>query len=1286
ADPAALRARVDALTPPADAASRWTLLRSVTHRIERDGRQTIVERRVILVRDAAGAGELRLQMTWDPTYQAPPTLRARVIDRRGTVRIARDAAAGDKGDARDVEHLETSLIYQPRRIEREPRGPRRTRVMPVGALEIGDLIEQQIVLRDQRPSPFGALGTAGAHALVERAPVRHSRVTFDIERGVPLRYGVRLVEDLAPRRAQRDGRLQLIFDARDLAPAAPEPSMPDHLPRTPSIAYGTGESWATIADALATTIDQALDAPDAAAALDALRAEADRRAARADSSAAADDAVADDETLDAIAPVPPPDRIDHLLAAVRAAVAFDGRGVDARPTPRDPAAVIASGTGSSLDLAVVTAGLLRAEGRRSAVVLLRYGDGGDLESGLPGFDGHFNHAVVRLDAADGGAPRWLDPSHAFARAGDLPALVQGRLGLALTAAPAGDEDRRRVRPQRTPSASSRDNRSVEIRTIRFADAFGSGAVAESSAYHGAAERQQRVYTAGTPDAARRDGYRTYLQASYLAEGEPTRLDETAPDELGQRFRIELAIDGAARVSTDLREAAIAVPLSMLASALPPALLDDDAPRARQHDFVYRDPFVVVWHYRIVPPADFVFSGSLAPVERQIGTARLRERYNLRSDGSLDATFHFDSGHRRLRAAEFITTRDALRAFLAEPPRVLRFVHVARQARSAGDAAAAMRQHRTILERLAASGDVDVPQRAMARVRYALDLLAVGLGDAARAQIAQAAALGSPDAPLPEPIAAMVDWARGSILQHDALGRSFGPGSDLAAARGAVDDALAHDPSLLLAQVERAFLLEHGPDGARFGPGADLDAAIAHYRTWRQTHGPGRLDDNLMALLLHTGRWTELEPLVRSAPPGIARAVVASAVAAVRRGPEAAQLTASRAGSEVGTPARILNSAAGLLVRARRYAPASALLERASSGLNDPDATMARAALLRGTRRLAVPLAPALDDPDAALRRLLAVLADGAPIDRLEPLVHPSVSADPARAPLADLLDAVRALPVEGFGDLPPSVRLDMLGGALRTEVVGDTERGWWVDGRAQLGGRSFSLRAFFLPDPSGPRLVAFGSPSVFLGRWLLGQLGDGGDLDTLRQWLDWSHEMVSADAAPPTAAPVDRSPFLQLWRVGRGAGGESAKQAAAALALEDRFGDDASAMRRDGRDDAIDRAVDQRIQEAFYQAAGQGQDGVRRLALERALLTLHVVSGRSAQADTLGSDLMRRAPDGRWPFWLRARAVADAGAWDGLALLAATRLADLAARADAGDDVPAALLRDAHRAIAQGAI
>ncbi|MEM7586384.1 MAG: DUF3857 domain-containing transglutaminase family protein [Acidobacteriota bacterium] len=601
---------VSELEPPS--ADVELLLRDDTFRFDREGKMTHTRRWVYRILTPQGLdGWSVSEAAWSPWHQNRPELRARIVTSAGQEHRLSPASILELDASRADLGGARQLI----------RGPLR--------VTVGAIVEEVMVLEDREP--YFSAGVSAKHLLVMPVPIRRGRLTLEAPVDLPLRFGVRGAAGLEPRRELVDDQVRLVFEVSDVASAKPvETGLPPTEPRYPHVAFSTAESWAKVAGAYAERVDGQIAGNVGEQVLERL---AGRRSG---------------------AQV---ERVEELLRSLRRSVEY--RPVELGATAADPTpplTTLSRGYGDSKDLAAVLVAALRSEGIPAYVALQRAGYGMDLDPGLPGL-GRFNHALVYLPASE---PVWLDPGDRFSRAGELASDRQGRW--TLVASPNTHD------LIRTPVADSQDNRSETTIEI-FMAKDGPARIVETSVHYGAAERRQRLVSAGIDADERRLGYEAYVKAAYRAEALGA-VEETALEDLTAPFRLELEARRAGRAWTSQSEAAVAIDLSYLISSLPRELLVTGA-EARQRSFVFHEPSSAQWHYRIHPPPGMRLRTLPPDAVWQLGAGRLARSVRHDAKGvTVEVTL--DSGPRELDAGQFRDTHQAVQRLLAEEVLVLWF--------------------------------------------------------------------------------------------------------------------------------------------------------------------------------------------------------------------------------------------------------------------------------------------------------------------------------------------------------------------------------------------------------------------------------------------------------------------------------------------------------------------------------------------------------------------------------------------------------------------------------------
>ena len=739
--------------------------------------------------------------SWSPWYHDRPQVDARVIAKDGTVHRL-DPRSFGAADAED----EPDMFSDTRILSR-----------PLPAVAPGAVVEQTITYREK--NPLYAAGVSERHQFGRWVETRQSRLTIDYPSTLGLRMVNRTTPAIQPRRTDENGVTHLVFET------GPRPALersewylPTDVTEASYVAWSTGKSWQEVATRYAEIVDQKIGDGSAVARI----------------------------TAKAVGDAKDPREIAARLVAV---IARDIRyaGVEfgeGSIMPRTPTETLTNKYGDCKDKATLLVAMLRQAGVPAHAALLRSGVGYDVEPDLPGL-GHFNHVIV---VTTGENPIWIDPTDEFARAGELPDSDQGRRALiarsdtvALTPTPLGD--------------SSSDHL-VERREFLLAE-DGKAFVTETTDYSGSGERSIRRYYTGVDRKRAGEELENYAEQVYLSK-KLAKWELSDSHDLAKPFRIHLAMDEASRGTTAAGEAAVGIFFSRMIGELPAELRREDDPekkddedekkKIRRNDYLFAKPHVLDVHYKMVPPPGYVVR-VLPPAETlKLGTATLTKKYTAQDDGTVLADFRFDSGPRRITAAQFEELRLAAVKLDNEKPFLFYFDQVGRKHLDAGEVGKAVAEFR----RLALLH----PKEALHHDDIARALLAGGFGSAARAAARQAIAV--------EPKSAKAHATLGNVLASDLLGRPFRKGVDLPGAVAAYRKAKELDPKDGTVRAELAFLLEHAPDGTRFGTGASLDQAAQEYvdmKTDIEEANAAYIDRELMLLYSSTSRWDDLRKLL-----------------------------------------------------------------------------------------------------------------------------------------------------------------------------------------------------------------------------------------------------------------------------------------------------------------------------------------------------------------------------------------------------------------------------------------
>jgi predicted Zn-dependent protease len=1164
AAPGALLKSAAAISVPGGA-EVLMLLQEARYRFDAAGREAFELRRVFKVISSVGASNWgTASIGWSPWYQQAPKIRARVITSDG------------KPHDLDPKTIEVLAADQ---NDSQMLNDRRSMRAALPAMVAGAVVEELFTLQDQTPQLEGGLVDYQPVGL-QGMRVERQRVMVSAPASVPLKTAVHLVPGLHAVEARHDGTVELTFDIGPMDPVEPAPpGLPTDQPAHPAIVFSTGASWAAVAAGYAKLVEPQRIADAALKAL--VRETLGAGATGKGGFVSAASAVGRDEI------------IAKLLDRVQRDVRYTGVELgEASIVPRAPAEVLARHYGDCKDKALLLVALLNEAGIAARLALLRATFETDVDPSLPGF-GLFNHAIVFVP---GPRPLWIDATARFTPVGTLPLGDQGRLALVIAPGTRA--------LARTPSAGPEENRVIETREIRLPD-VGKARVVETTELWGAPAERYRAGYADLDPKKIKEGLEKYARDTYQADTlQSHQLSD--PYALAGAFRLQFEAANAGFAEVYDSGASILLPCGALLSRLPEdlrAAKDDAAPdketKKRTADYWLDEPFVHEWRYRLIPPAGMAARQIPEGESIPLGPARLTKSFSRGADGTVQATFRFDTIKGRYTAAEAEAMRQAIGKLFKGDATVIRFEQLGVAHLEAGRVTAAIGEFRRLR-------DLD-PKKAIHRARLARALLAAGQGEAARSEIRAAVALDP-------------KWARayaieGWILQHDLLGRRFKPGCDLAGAEAAYRQAKAFDPGDSNARADLAILYEMSPAGEQRGPQARLAEAVTEWRALPDKELE-RFRDNLMLDLVTLERWADLRALARPWPSTPVRDAALLAALAAEKGAGAALTEAPRLVADSGPRVTALQTAAIYLMGRRRYPEAAALAAEASNG-RGPEARALAELLSRTHRRETVKLTePA---PDAAARAFVVeglMAVHERSIARLKPFFADERfgSGGPAeeRAMLAGI---EKGLDKKTLG-IPLPVLADVV--ASLSEAVRNTYK---RDGNDRIGYRYRQISAqagggtIFLARRAGAfKIVGMDNQLAALGQESLRALA-AGDREAARHWIDWAFDLQPA----PEDDPLSGGPLARLWSRSASADDRAIQIADAALTvIDDRS---ASALGVLERCRAAQRTEDEPLGCAAALAIG------------------YMARKRFADALPVAEELARRLPQSAQAFELRMAAL-----------------------------------------------
>jgi hypothetical protein len=208
--------------------------------IAADGTLTYAHRLVYRVDTAdAAKGWAEISAEWDPWYEKPSQLHARVLQTNGTF----------------VELDQKTITDAPVKAEdNETFSSEHERRAPLPGMAPGVIVEEQEITEEK--TPYFADGALYRYSFRQNVPVALSRMISEVPSGVPYKDRKSYLPALKETQTEKDGRVQRVYEATDLAAAHNyDIDLATNEPTTPMVEFATGESWASVAAKYAAMAD-----------------------------------------------------------------------------------------------------------------------------------------------------------------------------------------------------------------------------------------------------------------------------------------------------------------------------------------------------------------------------------------------------------------------------------------------------------------------------------------------------------------------------------------------------------------------------------------------------------------------------------------------------------------------------------------------------------------------------------------------------------------------------------------------------------------------------------------------------------------------------------------------------------------------------------------------------------------------------------------------------------------------------------------------------------------------
>lgn len=1016
---------------------------------------------------------------YEPWYQNPPAMQARVILPNGTVsqldpKTITDGLASEGDDD----------VYSDAHICK----------VALPALAVGAIVEEETVIGDKQP--FFAGGGVYRDWATRGVPIVRSELLIDAPATLKLQYRVHHLDSAQFTESDGDGVRHLKF-AMGYLPARAQSDITLATPDTldPMIEFSTGESWASVAGAYRKLAEAHID-PDKVKSL--------------------------------LPAAPAPTRLDlikQLVARLHKEIRYTGLEFgEASLQPAPAEEILSHHYGDCKDKAAVLVAMLRAAGIPAELALLDAGPGRDVTPELPGMN-QFDHAIVYVPASAKGDPAlWIDATAEYTQVGWLPYMDQGRQALIIAEGTTG------LTP--TPEFKPEENHLTELRDVELAP-YGPARITETSLTEGAVDAEYRADFGLADTRQERENLEGYARAQYLAKA-LSRVDHGDGKDMTKPFVLTLEMDKAMRGNTAIDDAAVAIPFTSIFARLPAWFRTDPKPdgekltpqqeadqqraAAARADIYDIHPFLTEWRYRITAPQGFVLRALPGDAKIAMGPALLTEHFEQDAHGVVTADLRFTTGKPHYTVAEALALRDAVLAAYKQDMIEILFDQQGAKLLTDGKIREALAADRALI--------AQQPKEALPHAHMAYALLKAGMGDHARAEALLATQL--------EPKSAVAFETLGWACQFNEIGIRFGQGFDWDCAAAAYKKAMELDPDDNDTLINLAILDEYDRDGDRYGAQADLTDAVRLFRSLldKDKDLGEQYRDNLLFDLLYSGQYKDLLAELAKLPSSVNRNAMGIAATVAMEGGQKGIADGIAWADHLDSGAEGRNSALAAagnqLLNLRMYPEAAGILSASVAEDSDSAQTMERISIFRQLARWNGSLFPATDPRSAVQTALLGVTAGK--IDRAgaEAMItrHAYGSDQEWRHSIDSLMQARGLLhSLAENGNLPASGLLDMIAGNMTFHAEGSDETGYKVTMQS-LGS---SAQNFFVVKEDGKyKIVTDGDTPSEAGNEALYLLGAGQE-QAARFLLDWTRDrMHKGGGDDPLSGPL----LPRFWSVG----------------------------------------------------------------------------------------------------------------------------------------------------------
>jgi len=172
--------------------------------------------------------------------------------------------------------------------------------------------------------------------------------------------------------------------------------------------------------------------------------------------------------------------------------------------------------------------------------------------------------------------------------------------------------------------------------------FGSGQINEVLEAHGSSEARFRQLYDGSDDKKIKEELERYVKRDFLAKS-VGEYAVTSRSDFSEQFKLQLTAKQAKRAFTAQDDAVAIVFPSLVVRDLPypfsPGLFGtepEDKTQDRKSDFVFPEPHITEYRYKIFPPSGFKPKELPRSIDLKFGTTEYKRQFRTNADGTVDA--------------------------------------------------------------------------------------------------------------------------------------------------------------------------------------------------------------------------------------------------------------------------------------------------------------------------------------------------------------------------------------------------------------------------------------------------------------------------------------------------------------------------------------------------------------------------------------------------------------------------------------------------------------------------